>query len=79
MVCSTRPWSKTDPSWPVSGTLDTSAKGHASPGAARDLRQIRRAGVRTNGPIEYHVDGEPGVADDAIEIGIRPRALWVRI
>lgn len=41
-------------------------------------RQIRRAVVRTNGPIEYHVDGEPGVADEAIEIGIRPRALWVR-
>jgi diacylglycerol kinase (ATP) len=41
-------------------------------------RQIRRAVVRTNGPIEYHVDGEPGVADDGIEIGIRPRALWVR-
>jgi diacylglycerol kinase (ATP) len=43
------------------------------------LRQIRRAVVRTNGPIEYHVDGEPGVADEAIEIGIRPRALWVRV
>ena len=42
-------------------------------------RQIRRAVVRTNGPIEYHVDGEPGVADDAIEIGIRPRALWIRM
>jgi len=42
-------------------------------------RQIRRAVVRTNGPIEYHVDGEPGIADDAIEIGIRPRALWIRI
>ena len=43
------------------------------------LRQVRRAVVRTNGPIEYHVDGEPGVADEAIEIGIRPRALWVRV
>jgi YegS/Rv2252/BmrU family lipid kinase len=43
------------------------------------LRRIRRAVVRTNGPIEYHVDGEPGVADDGIEIGVRPRALWVRV
>jgi diacylglycerol kinase (ATP) len=41
-------------------------------------RQIRRAVVRTQGPLEYHVDGEPGTADAAIEIGIRPRALWVR-
>lgn len=43
------------------------------------LRQIHRAVVRSSGPIEYHVDGEPGVADDGIEIGIRPRALWVRV
>ena len=42
-------------------------------------RQIRRAVVRTSGPIEYHVDGEPGVADDVIEIGIRPRALRVKV
>jgi diacylglycerol kinase (ATP) len=42
-------------------------------------RRVRRAVVRTNGPIEYHVDGEPGVADDGIEIGIRPLALWVRV
>ena len=41
-------------------------------------RQVRRAVVRTHGALEYHVDGEPGTSDDAIEIGIRPAALWVK-
>ena len=54
----------------------------ASGSAARAPRvmtkQIRRGVVRSAGTIEYHVDGEPGTAQDAIEIGIRPRALLVK-
>jgi hypothetical protein len=42
------------------------------------VRQIRRAVVKCSGPIEYHVDGEPGIGEDVIEIGIRPRALMVK-
>ena len=41
-------------------------------------RQIRRAVVSTAGPIEYHLDGEPGVAAERVEIEIRPRALLVK-
>ena len=54
------------------------ASGSAARAPRVTTKQIRRAAIRTAGPIEYHVDGEPGTAHDAIEIGIRPRALRVR-
>jgi YegS/Rv2252/BmrU family lipid kinase len=41
-------------------------------------RQIRRAVINAACPMEYHVDGEPGVADGPIEVGIRPRALRIK-
>jgi YegS/Rv2252/BmrU family lipid kinase len=41
-------------------------------------RQIREATIRADGPIEYHVDGEPGIAEGSIAVSIRPRALRVR-
>lgn len=41
-------------------------------------RQVRRAMIRAQGPIEYHVDGEMGVADGEVEVSIRPGALWVQ-
>ena len=41
-------------------------------------RQVRHAVVRSGGIMEYHVDGEPGVAERSIEIAIRPGALLVR-
>jgi diacylglycerol kinase (ATP) len=41
-------------------------------------RQIRRAVVRSAGGMEYHVDGEPGRADERIEVTIRPRALLIK-
>ena len=56
------------------------AKGTRGPRTARDLAADSRGpSSARSGPIEYHVDGEPGIADDAIEIGIRPRALRVRV
>jgi YegS/Rv2252/BmrU family lipid kinase len=41
-------------------------------------RQIRRAVIRAACPMEYHVDGEPGVADGPIEVSVRSRALLVK-
>lgn len=41
-------------------------------------RQIRRAVVRSAGPMEYHVDGEPGRTEGPIEVTIRPRSLLVK-
>lgn len=43
-----------------------------------EARQVRQAVIRSSQPIEYHVDGEPGCAEQAVEVAIRPRALLVR-
>ena len=40
-------------------------------------RPVRRASIRTQGTIEFHVDGEMGVADREVAVSIRPAALWV--
>lgn len=54
------------------------ARGAAERAPRVTVRQVRRAVVRCRGTIEYHVDGEPGTAEDVIEVGIRPRALLVK-
>ncbi len=40
--------------------------------------RIARASVEADGPMEFHVDGEPGVAHDRIEVRVIPAALKVR-
>ena len=42
------------------------------------LRRITSAVIETDGEMEFHVDGEPGVARDRIEVSIVPGALSVR-
>jgi diacylglycerol kinase (ATP) len=42
------------------------------------VRQVRSAAVTTDGPIQYHVDGEPGVLSGRVTIRILPGALQVR-
>lgn len=54
------------------------ARGSADRAPRVLVRKIRHAVIRGQGPIEYHVDGEPGEAGDAIEVSIRPRALLVK-
>jgi YegS/Rv2252/BmrU family lipid kinase len=54
------------------------ARGSADRAPNVVARQIRGAVIRAACPMEYHVDGEPGVADGPIEVGIRPRALLIR-
>jgi YegS/Rv2252/BmrU family lipid kinase len=41
-------------------------------------RQIRRAVIDAAGPMEFHVDGEPGVTAGPLEVTVRPAALRVR-
>jgi diacylglycerol kinase (ATP) len=43
-----------------------------------NVRQVRQAAIRAPGEMEYHVDGESGVARDEIEVRILPAALRVR-
>lgn len=39
---------------------------------------VTRATVETEGEVEFHVDGEPGIARGSIEVSILPGALTVR-
>jgi len=41
-------------------------------------RRITNAVIEASGEMEYHVDGEPGVANGRIEVSIIPGALLVR-
>lgn len=40
-------------------------------------RPVRRASIRREGRIEFHVDGEMGSAEGEVTVSIRPGALWV--
>jgi diacylglycerol kinase family enzyme len=42
-------------------------------------RKVRRAVIRAAVAMEYHLDGEPGIAEGSIEVEIRPQALKVRV
>jgi YegS/Rv2252/BmrU family lipid kinase len=54
------------------------ARGTADRAPRVVVRQIKRAVVRASGPMEYHVDGEPGTIEGPIEVTIRPRSLRVK-
>jgi YegS/Rv2252/BmrU family lipid kinase len=49
---------------------------HLAPNVS--TRRLTRAVVERDGPMEFHVDGEHGVAQDRIEVRILPAALKVR-
>lgn len=49
---------------------------HLAPNVS--TRRLTRAVVERDGPMEFHVDGEPGVAQDRIEVRILQAALKVR-
>jgi diacylglycerol kinase family enzyme len=40
--------------------------------------RVSSASVEADGPMEFHVDGEPDVADGRIDVRVLPRALKVR-
>jgi len=42
------------------------------------VRKIRTAAIEASEPIEFHVDGEPGLAGTRLEVSIRPKALRIR-
>jgi len=65
----------------VSRFLDVPYLAFAAVHRARGVRmiQVREARIETDGPIEYHVDGEPGVIQGAVDVRIVPGALRVRV
>jgi YegS/Rv2252/BmrU family lipid kinase len=40
-------------------------------------RSVRHARIRSDAPMEYHVDGEVGRMEGEIEVTIKPGALWI--
>ena len=42
------------------------------------IRQIRHAIVTSPAPMEYHVDGEPGIIEGPVEVRVLPGALKVK-
>jgi diacylglycerol kinase (ATP) len=54
----------------AAGSIERAPRVHA--------QKVRRAVVTTDGMIEFHVDGEPDVAKDQVEVTILPGALRVR-
>lgn len=43
------------------------------------MSKVRKALIESPGPMEFHVDGEPGIAHDRIEVEVIPKALVVRV
>lgn len=43
------------------------------------MRKVRRAVIESPGPMEFHVDGEPGVASDRIVVEVIPGAVLIRV
>ena len=43
------------------------------------MQAVKRATVEADGEIEFHVDGEPGVVSNRLEIAVRPGALKVKV
>ena len=65
----------------VSRFLDVPYLAFAAVHRARGVRitHIKEARIETDGPIEYHVDGEPGVTEGSVDVRIVPGALRVRV
>ena len=43
------------------------------------IQSIRSATLESEGDIEFHLDGEPGVVRDRLTVTIRPGALMVKV
>jgi YegS/Rv2252/BmrU family lipid kinase len=55
------------------------ATGTAHRARSVSVKRVTRAVVESEGPMEFHVDGELGVAERRIEVQILPAALKVRV
>jgi diacylglycerol kinase (ATP) len=54
------------------------AKGTAHLAPLVTTRRVRQATIESPGEMEFHVDGEPGVARDRIDVEVLPGALVIR-
>ena len=65
------------PLWRLLAQIPAFFNGSLVPGRGLHMTPVVDAVVRGNGPLRYHVDGEPNVGDDDLQVSTRPRALYV--
>lgn len=54
-------------------------RGTLTEGPGVDMQRLRTAEISSDGPLGFHVDGEPRVAEHGIRVTIRPRVLTIRV
>ena len=65
------------PLWRLLAQIPAFFNGSLVPGPALHMTPVTDAIVRGSGPLKYHVDGEPNIGDDDLQVRTRPRALSV--
>jgi diacylglycerol kinase (ATP) len=65
------------PLWRLLAQIPAFFNGSLVPGRGLHMTPVVDAVVRGSGPLTYHVDGEPNVGDDDLQVSSRPRALYV--
>jgi YegS/Rv2252/BmrU family lipid kinase len=67
------------PLWRILSQVPSLFRGTLAPGPGLVMESITHATIRAGGPIAYHADGEPGLADSPLEVRVHPAALLVRV
>lgn len=65
------------PTWRMLAQLPAFFRGTLAPGPGLHMAQVTGALIHADGPIEFHVDGEPGSTAGPLRVGTRPAALRV--
>lgn len=55
------------------------ATGHPDRATCVTVHQVRTASIESDAPMEFHVDGETGVAEGRVDVRIVPGALTVKV
>jgi diacylglycerol kinase (ATP) len=63
----------------IAWRLPSLFRGTLQPGRGVTMRAAKALRIRTDGPIPFHVDGEPRLGHDELDVRAIPRALAVRV
>jgi diacylglycerol kinase family enzyme len=65
------------PAWRVLAQVPAFFHGTLGPRPGLSMEQVAGAVIRADGPIGFHVDGEPHAVERTVRVGIHPSALRV--
>jgi diacylglycerol kinase (ATP) len=65
------------PTWRLLAQLPAFFRGALGPGPGLSMDQVADAVIHADGPIGFHVDGEPLLGERCLRVGIHPGALRV--